>query len=68
MILTDAQRKQREFNKNLAKIELDSLLSKRDVLMAQGSMYLLIESESQVNIKNIESEVKQISNNHNTSS
>lgn len=57
LIIVDAQKKQRVFREKLAKLELEGLLSKRDVLMAQGVMYKLIESEGQENTKNIEMEV-----------
>lgn len=55
--MSDAQKKQRTMRDKLSKLESESLLAKRDVLMAQGVMFKLIESESQNNIKNIEEEV-----------
>ena len=58
LIISDAQKKQREFRENQAKLDLESLLSKRDVLMAQGAMYQLIEAESRDNIKESETEVR----------
>lgn len=57
LIIQDAQKKQRVFQEKQARLELESLLSKRDVLMAQGVMYKLIQAESQENIKDTETEV-----------
>ena len=61
LVITDAQKKQVSCREKMNKLELESLLSKRDVLMAQGGMYKLIDFETQRNITNLESEV---SNNH----
>jgi hypothetical protein len=58
LIISDAQKKQHAFREKQARLELESLLSKRDVLMAQGVMYQLIEAESRENMKETESEVR----------
>lgn len=60
LIVVDAQEKQNLFKKKLAKLESESLLAKRDVLMAQGVMYKLLDTESKRNIKNIEAEVSKL--------
>lgn len=57
LIIQDAQKKQRVFQEKQARLELESLLSKRDVIMAQGVMYKLIQAESQENIKDTETEI-----------
>ncbi len=64
LILLDAQQKQRGSKERHTKLELESLLTKRDGLMAQGVMYKMTENESQTNIKNAETEVKASVINH----
>lgn len=58
MILADAQQKQQRSKEKLSKLEVESLLTKRDGLMAQGVMYKMMENESQTNIKEAETEVR----------
>lgn len=57
MILADAQLKQQRSKEKLSELEVESLLAKRDGLMAQGVMYKIIENESQSNMKEAETEV-----------
>ena len=52
MILSDAQQKQHSAKEKLSKLAQESLLAKRDGLMAQGVMYRMRENESQTNITN----------------
>ena len=58
MILSDAQQKQRGSKEKLAKLELESMLTKRDGVMAQGVMYKMVENECKTNTKNAETEVE----------
>ena len=58
LIITDAQKKQRMFTEKQSKLELESLLSKRDVLMAQAVMYQLMHAECRENINESETEVR----------
>lgn len=57
-ILKDAQRKQRGSEEKLAKLEVESLLAKRDAIIAQGVMYKLIEFDCQASIKDNQNEVE----------
>ena len=57
MILSDAQKRQQNSKEKLNKLEVESLLTKRDGLLAQGVLYRVMETESQRNIRDAEGEV-----------
>lgn len=57
LIVSDAQQKQSSSSQKMSRLELQSLLGKRDTLLAQGVMFRLIETYCQDNISSIEAEV-----------
>lgn len=53
MIMEDAKSRKVEWKRRLAKLELESLLSLRDTLMASGAQYLMVINDSKKNAEQI---------------
>ena len=53
MIMEDAKSKKVEWKRRLGKLELESLLSLRDTLMASGAQYMMVINDSKRNAEQI---------------
>lgn len=51
--MEDAKSRKVEWKRRLAKLELESLLSLRDTLMASGAQYLMVINDSKKNAEQI---------------
>ena len=53
IIMEDAKSRKTEWKDRLSKLELESLLSLRDTLMAKGGLYMLVINDSKRNAEQI---------------